>query len=64
MQELISKLTSQVGLSEDQAKKALSVISQFVKDKYPAVGGMVDNLLGGSKGEEGSGGFNLGGFKM
>jgi hypothetical protein len=68
MQELISRITNQVGISEEQSKKVLNVISDFIKEKYPAVGGMMDNLLSqqGSKSneDEGSGGLNLGGFKF
>ena len=66
MQELISRITTEVGISEDQSKKVLNVISDFIKEKYPAVGGMMDNLLAQSKGNEDddSGGMNLGGFKF
>ena len=68
MQDLISRISSEVGISEDQSKKVLNVISDFIKEKYPAVGGMMDNLLSqqGSKDndDEETGGMNLGGFKF
>jgi hypothetical protein len=68
MQELISRISTEVGISEDQSKKVLTVISDYIKEKYPAVGGMMDNLLSqqGSKGNEGegSGSMNLGGFNF
>ena len=68
MQELISRISEQVGISEDQSKKVLNVISDFIKEKYPAVGGMVENMLSqkGTTGTEDdeSGGLNLGGFKF
>jgi hypothetical protein len=68
MQELISRITNQVGISEEQSKKVLNVISDFIKEKYPAVGGMMDNLLSqqGSKSneDEESSDLNLGGFKF
>jgi hypothetical protein len=68
MQDLISRISSEVGISEDQSKKVLTVISDFIKEKYPAVGGMMDNLLSqqGSKDndDEETGGMNLGGFKF
>ena len=68
MQDLISRISSEVGISEDQSKKVLNVISDFIKEKYPAVGGMMDSLLSqqGSKGtgDEASGGMNLGGFNF
>lgn len=65
MQELISRISTEVGISEDQSKKVLNVISDFIKEKYPAVGGMMENMLSqgsGKSGQEGSGGMNLGGF--
>jgi hypothetical protein len=45
MQELIDKLTAQ-GLSEEHAHKALEVIKDFVKEKFPMFGGAVDDLFG------------------
>ena len=68
MQELISRISEQVGISEDQSKKVLNVISDFIKEKYPAVGGMMENMLSqkGTTGteEDESDGLNLGGFKF
>lgn len=68
MQELISRLSSQVGISEEQSQKVLTVLSEFIKEKYPFAGGMIDNLLskqGGTAGqEEEGGGLDLGGFKF
>ena len=69
MQDLISRISSEVGISEDQSKKVLNVISDFIKEKYPAVGGMMDNLLSSQQGskdndDEETGGMNLGGFKF
>lgn len=69
MQELIQKIVSTVGISEEQAKQAVGVMSQFVKDKFPAAGGMIDQVLGGGSGgqQEQStpgAGINLGGFKI
>jgi hypothetical protein len=68
MQELISRISTQVGITEDQSKKVMNVISDFIKEKYPAVGGMMDNLLSqqAAKGndDEDSDGLNLGGFKF
>lgn len=47
MEELIEKLKSEAGLTEEQAGKALQVIVNFVKDKFPMFGGAVDNLFQG-----------------
>jgi len=65
MQELISRISTEVGISEDQSKKVLAAISDFIKEKYPAVGGMMDNMLSQGSGktvQQGSSGMNLGGF--
>jgi hypothetical protein len=45
MQEIIQQLITKAGLSQDQATKALQVIGQFVKDKYPMAGSYVDSLM-------------------
>jgi hypothetical protein len=45
MQELINKLTSQVGITPEQATKAIEVIKDFAKEKFPMLGGAVDNLF-------------------
>lgn len=55
MQEIIQQLINKAGLSQDQATKAIQVIGQFVKDKYPMAGGYVDNFLGKGGGEKGAG---------
>jgi hypothetical protein len=64
MQELIQQLTQKAGLSPDQAQKALTTIADFVKDKFPMLGGAVDQMFtgGGSDGDDKSGGSGLGGF--
>jgi len=50
MNELISRLTAEAGLTEEQAKKAIETIAGFVKEKFPMLGGAVDNIFSaGSK---------------
>jgi len=46
MQELIDKLKSEVGLTDDQAKKAIETIKNFVVDKFPMLEGAIGNLFG------------------
>lgn len=48
MQELIERLTGQAGITPEQAAKAVEVIKEFVKEKFPMVGGAVDSILGGA----------------
>lgn len=53
MQEIIQQLISKAGLSQDQAAKAVQVMGQFIKDKYPMAGSYVDSLLNKKSGERG-----------
>lgn len=43
--ELVEKLKSQAGLSDEQAQKVLDTIKEFVVDKYPMLSGAVNNLF-------------------
>jgi hypothetical protein len=52
MQELINRLKENAGINEEQAMKALETIKDFVKEKFPMLGGAVDNLFGASGKEE------------
>ena len=47
MQEIIQQLVSKAGLSQEQATKALQVMSQFIKDKFPMAGTYVDSMFTG-----------------
>jgi hypothetical protein len=44
MQELIDQLMAE-GLSEQQALKAVEIIKNFAKDKFPIFGGAIDRLF-------------------
>ena len=46
MQELIDKLKAEAGLTEEQAKKAIAVVKDFVVEKFPMLEGAVGNLFG------------------
>jgi uncharacterized protein YoaH (UPF0181 family) len=62
MNEIVERLTQQAGLTPEQAQKAVETIADFVKEKFPMLGGAVDQIFtsGGSGGGSGFGGF--GGF--
>jgi len=47
MQELIDRLKSEAGLTEDQAKKAIETMKNFVVEKFPMLEGAVSNIFGG-----------------
>ena len=44
--ELVNRLKSQVGLSDDQASKVVDTIKNFVVEKYPMLQGAVTNIFG------------------
>ena len=50
MNEIIERLTRQANLSPEQAQKAITTIAEFVKEKFPMLGGAVDQMFtpGGS----------------
>ncbi len=45
MDELIQKLQSAHGLSKEESNKILSTIADYLKEKFPMVGGAIDNLF-------------------
>jgi hypothetical protein len=44
--ELVEKLKTQAGLSDEQAKKVVETIKDFVVEKYPMLQGAVNNIFG------------------
>jgi len=48
MQDLIEKLKTEAGLSDEQAKKAIETIKNYVIEKFPMLEGAVGNLFGNS----------------
>ena len=44
MKELVDKLIAQ-GLTEEQAYKAIEVIKNFTKEKFPLFAGAIDKLF-------------------
>ena len=64
MNEIVERLTQQAGLSPEQAQKAVETIAEFVKEKFPMLGGAVDQIFtsGGGSNAGGSGFGGFGGF--
>ncbi len=53
MKELLDKLMSEANLDATQAQKAIEAIASFVKEKFPMLGGAVDQIFGaGNKNDE------------
>jgi hypothetical protein len=44
--ELVDRLKTQVGLSDDQANQVVNTIKNFVVEKYPMLQGAVTNIFG------------------
>ena len=44
--ELVERLKSEAGLSDEQAVKVLETIKSFVVEKYPMLHGAVNNVFG------------------
>lgn len=45
MNELIERLTSQAGLTKEQAQKSIEVIKGFTKEKFPMFASAIDSLF-------------------
>ncbi len=57
MNELVKQIVEKTGIPADKAQQVLGVVSGFVKQKFPAIGGQIDNVLGtGSNSGDGSAG--------
>lgn len=52
MQELIDRLKANAGITDQQAMLALETIKDFVKEKFPMLGGAVDNMFGAAGKED------------
>lgn len=46
MQELIEKLKTDAGLTDEQAKKAIEAVRNYVVEKFPMLEGAVSSLFG------------------
>jgi len=52
MNELIERLMKEAGLNQEQAHKAIETIAGFVKDKFPMLGGAVDQIFSAGNKED------------
>lgn len=55
MNEIVERLTKEANLTPEQAQKALETIVNYVKEKFPMIGGAVDQMF--ASGDPGLGGF-------
>lgn len=55
MDELVKQVVAKTGISEDQARSAVTTVLEFVKGRLPApIAGQIDNALGSEGGVGGS----------
>ena len=45
MQELIERLKTQVGLTDEQAVQTITVIKEYAKEKMPMFSGAIDQMF-------------------
>lgn len=55
MEEVINRVADRAGISPDQARKAVETVSNFIKEKAPALSGQIDNLMKGGSGSSAQG---------
>jgi len=56
MDDLVNRVSTQVGISEDMSQQAVSIVVNYLKRKLPApVAGQIDSVLGGQESSEGLG---------
>lgn len=54
MDELVKQVAERTGISEDQARTAVTTVLGFLKDRLPApIAGQVDNVVGEGTGAVG-----------
>jgi hypothetical protein len=44
--ELVDRLKSEAGLTDEQAQKTLDTIKNFIVEKYPMLSGAVNSMFG------------------
>lgn len=52
MQDLIEKLKLSVGITDEQAIKAIEVIKDYTKQKFPMFAGAIDNAFKDDKSDK------------
>ncbi|OYY24456.1 MAG: hypothetical protein B7Y15_04360 [Bacteroidetes bacterium 24-39-8] len=52
MNELIERLVKEANLSPEQAGQAVTTIAAFVKEKFPMLGGAVDQIFSAGNKED------------
>lgn len=45
MKEIIERLVKEANITPEQASKTIESLSNYIKEKFPMLGGAVDNLF-------------------
>ena len=45
MEDLIKRLVTETGITPEQAQKTIETLAAYVKEKYPMLGGAVNNIF-------------------
>jgi hypothetical protein len=53
VQDLINQIVEKTGVPADKAQQVLGVVANYVKQKFPMVGGQIDSVLGTGSGQAG-----------
>ena len=64
VQDLINQIVQKTGIPADKAQQVLGVVANFVKQKYPMVGGQIDSVLGTGGGQASGEGKEGGGSNL
>jgi len=63
MEELIKQVTAKTGISEEQARSAVTTVVDFIKAKLPApIAGQIDSVISGGTGAAGDLASKVGGM--
>ena len=63
MEELIKQVTAKTGISEEQARSAVTTVLDFVKTRLPEpIAGQIENVIGGGSGAAGDIAAKIGGI--
>lgn len=52
MNELVDRLIKEANLNQEQAQKAIKTIADFVKERFPMLGGAVDQIFAAGNKED------------
>ncbi len=52
MDELIQRLVNEAGVTPEQAKKSIESIANFVTEKFPMLGGAVNQIFAGGASDD------------